>query len=166
MMRLRTAEELVAPLESDDGRGTRSSTASARPDRPATLAKVLCSRTAKGGTGRVGHQQDRRGDGLERAVDRTVKHGGPRRGQGPVSVDLESAGRRPGEFTTGGVSYRRRPDNPDRKTVRLWRVVRRNVRRDQREHGHQDAERYDQQFAIVRGERSSRGLSVTHRPEH
>ena len=49
MMRLRTSEKLVAPLESDGGRGTRSWTARGRPDRLAALAKVLCSNAATGG---------------------------------------------------------------------------------------------------------------------
>jgi hypothetical protein len=45
-MRLRMTEKLVAPLESDEGSGTRSSTAGARPDRLATLAKILCRNAA------------------------------------------------------------------------------------------------------------------------
>jgi hypothetical protein len=65
-------------------------------------------------------------------------------------VDLESARRRPGEFSTGDIDHGRRPHDPDGKTVRLRRVVRRYIREDQGEDRQQDAERSDQQFAIVR----------------
>ena len=46
MMRLRTTEKVVAPVESDDGSGATSWTASARPDRLDTLANVLCNNAA------------------------------------------------------------------------------------------------------------------------
>jgi hypothetical protein len=63
MMRLKTAEVVVAPLESDDGSGTRSWTARARPDRLATVPKVLCSKTATGRLAALATSRTGRGTG-------------------------------------------------------------------------------------------------------
>jgi hypothetical protein len=63
MIRLRTAENVVAPLESDDGSGTTFRTARARPDWRATLANVLCSKTATAGLAALATSRTAEGTG-------------------------------------------------------------------------------------------------------
>jgi hypothetical protein len=53
MMRPRIAEKVVAPVESEAGSGTTSSTMSGRPDVLLIVAKVRCSKAATAGLAAV-----------------------------------------------------------------------------------------------------------------
>jgi hypothetical protein len=149
-MRLRTAENAVAPVESELGSGHEVVNDDALAD---PLTRDGRGRLEQPADGRTRGRRDEHQRGRLRPqcpIDLAVQYSGACSVERPVLVYLERAGSPAANRVTHLAHNASLPRNPDRYVVRLRLVVGRHIRADEGEHDEHDGAHPHHQPAVVR----------------